>query len=422
MKEFMTVLSFELKQMITKKSFMITMFITAAIFFGITFIPRFIGSSDKEEISVSQDAVQDAKQGASQDEGSQRDKLAVFVDGNVSESTLAALGQAFEMKKVDSQDQLKKMVESEEVEQGIILKSDLEGTQYSRSVGMTGPDQTISNILLNNYKYAIAYPKAGIDPNKVAEVESTIPNLAMEIIGRNTFAGFIMSYFSIMFLYFMILLNGQTISTNVAKEKSSRTMELLITSTKPKYLIYGKVIAGVIASLLLFAVVAISLGAGFAINLSGNETVNEMLRFVIDEVQVMDIVIFVVFSLIGVTMYYFLFAALGSLVSKVEELPQSIAPVTMLVIAAFMVPMFSMSTPDSVVMKMASLVPFTSPLAMFSRFVMTTVPMWEVGLSLAILIVTTILAGILSVRIYRQGTLNYGNRLNPIKALTQKIE
>ena len=178
--------------------------------------------------------------------------------------------------------------------------------------------------------------------------------------------------------------------------------------------------AGFVLSLLMIALVAVAVTIGLIINLGANEEVKEFINYVFTQIKALDILIFVLFGLIGVTMYYFVFASFGSLVSKIEELPQALSPVTMAVVIAFMVPMTSMSSPDSTVMKVASLVPFSAPLAMPARFLMTVVPTWEVMLSLGILILTTILLAFMSIKIYRQGTLNYGNRLNFWKALTRK--
>lgn len=414
MNKFWTVFKFELGQQLKKKSFIITAVIIALVFFGATFLLRFVANETSPEDNTggveSSEAVEE----------SDKDTLALFLEGDVNESTLEALNSEYKVVEVDSLDSLKKMVKDEEVSEGLSLKSDLEGVVYTNS-GF-GNDGILEDILRSNYKYTIALPNEGIDPNKVIEIEQASTNIETEFLGRNTISGFVISYFVLMFLYFMIVMNGQVIASNVAKEKSNRTMELLITNVKPNSLILGKVLSGVVTSLLLFLILGLSLGAGLMINLGSSPQVGEMIKFVFSGIKTMDIVVLIVFALLGITLYYFMYAALGSLVSKLDELSQALAPITFLIIIAFIVPMFSLSNPESTVMRIASIVPFTSPLAMFSRYSMTNVANTELFLSMGLLLLTTIIFAILSIRIYRQGTLNYGNKLNLWKAMTQKID
>ena len=414
MNQIFKVFLFELKQQIKQKSFIITAIITFLIFFGVTFAARFL-ANDKALTQPGPSQVEEV----SEDDKSE---LAVYFDPKVDKSIKESLSKQYKITEFASENELIDAVKSEKQEKGLSMKTDLEAKYYTQNTGLGGMDSTISNIIKTNYKYNIALPEAGIDVEKLSEIDNTEPNIEYEAFGRNSFIGYVLSYLSMMFLYFMILLFGQSLATNVAKEKSSRTMELLITSVKPKSLIIGKVLAGLVLSLLLMLVVALALVIGFKINLGANNQVTELMNYVLSEIKFMDIGVLVMFALVGVIMYYFIFAALGSLVSKVEELGQSLAPVSTIVIMAFMIPMFSMSSPDSMVMKIASFVPFTSPLAMPTRFMMTVVPMWEVLLSLGILILTTIILAFVSIRIYREGTLNYGNRLNIWKAITRKTE
>ena len=107
---------------------------------------------------------------------------------------------------------------------------------------------------------------------------------------------------------------------------------------------------------------------------------------------------------------------LGALVSKTEDISKSSSPVMMIYIVSFMIAMFGMSSDsNNIVMKVASFVPFTSGNAMFVRVAMGSVPTWEVIVSGAILIVSCVVAGILAAKIFRYGTLHYGN---PIKLKT----
>ena len=82
-----------------------------------------------------------------------------------------------------------------------------------------------------------------------------------------------------------------------------------------------------------------------------------------------------------------------------------------------MISMISMNTPNSSLLIISSFIPFTSPMAMFVRYSMTLVPLIDVIISLILLIITSVLLAYLSIKIYRQATLNYGNKLSLIKVL-----
>lgn len=111
--------------------------------------------------------------------------------------------------------------------------------------------------------------------------------------------------------------------------------------------------------------------------------------------------------------YAFLYGAIGSTVSKLEDVNTAVMPVTILFIVAFFITMMALGngTVDSTLMKISSYVPFTSPMAMFTRLAMSTVSVYEIAASIAILIVSVIIIGIASAKIYRVGVLLYGTKM-----------
>jgi len=117
----------------------------------------------------------------------------------------------------------------------------------------------------------------------------------------------------------------------------------------------------------------------------------------------------VLFFVLGFLLYSFLYGALASLASRLEDVNTLIMPVTFLMIIAFMITMFSMvGDVDSPLMKVTSYIPFTSPLAMFTRIAMGHVETIEIVISVAILLLSTVGVGYLAAAIYRIGVLMYG--------------
>ena len=209
-------------------------------------------------------------------------------------------------------------------------------------------------------------------------------------------------------LYMVILLYGQMVATNVATEKSSRAMELLVTSARPASMMFGKVIASCIAGLL--QIIAIFGSALLFFNLNdaywgSNEIIKSIFDMPLDLFGYM-----LIFFILGFFIYAFMFGAVGSTASKLEDINTSVMPITILFIAGFFVVVFSMTSgnTDTVLMKVCSFIPLTSPMAMFTRIAMSTVPWYEILISIALLIGSVFGVGILSAKIYRVGVLLYG--------------
>ena len=206
----------------------------------------------------------------------------------------------------------------------------------------------------------------------------------------------------------VILLYGQMVATNVATEKSSRAMEVLITSAKPTSMMFGKVIASCLAGLI--QLVAVFGSALLFFNLNKTYWGDNAIVSSIFNMPTSLLIYMLIFFLLGFFIYAFMYGAIGSTTSKLEDINTSVMPVTMLFIIAFIVVVFSLSsgTVDNTLLKVCSYIPFTSPIAMFTRIAMSTVSFYEIAISIAILIVSAVGIGIISAKIYRVGVLLYG--------------
>ncbi len=211
-------------------------------------------------------------------------------------------------------------------------------------------------------------------------------------------------------LYSVILLYGQMIASNVATEKSSKAMELLVTSAKPVSMMFGKVLAACVAGLLQLIIVFGTAFLSFNLNKdywSGNMIVNSVFNIPADLLLYM-----LVFFILGFFIYAFLYGAVGSTATKLEDINTSVMPITFLFIAGFLVVMISLASGnvDGTLLKVCSYIPFTSPMAMFTRIAMSVVPAHEIIISIAILVLSVIAVGIISAKIYRIGVLLYGTK------------
>ena len=249
---------------------------------------------------------------------------------------------------------------------------------------------------------------SGMSPQDASVVMDVSIRATVTSLGKNQADNFFYTYVMIFALYMVIMLYGQMVATNVATEKSSRAMEVLITSARPTSMMFGKVLASCLAGFIQIAAVFGSALVLYHINRdywAGNPLVQSLFNTPPELFAYM-----LIFFVLGFLIYAFLYGALGSTATKLEDINTSTMPLILLFVAAFMVSMMGMSSGnvDSTLMKVCSFVPFTSPMAMFTRIAMSTVPMHEILLSIAILVVSSAGIGVLAAKISRVGVLLYG--------------
>lgn len=219
---------------------------------------------------------------------------------------------------------------------------------------------------------------------------------------------YVIVYVLLMLFFLSIMLTGNMIAAEVTAEKSSRIMEILITSASPLSQMFGKVLGVFLVGLLQIAIIAASIAANLL--LPHNSSILTDFDLDLSQLNAGILVYGLILYILGFFLYALMYAAVGSIVSRTEELGQASMPVMMLGFVNYYIPTFSVSAPDTLLVKIASYVPFTSPLSMLLRIGVGDVAVWEIAVSLVILLVTIFLLGWLAAKIYRTGVLMYGKR------------
>ncbi len=400
MKQFSKVLKFELKYYFKNKIFVgITLFLVLLIA-GVMFFPRIaplFTSADtqtaEEERAVMLVKAADPSQSALAAELF----TATFTDYNVQSTE-------------EEDAVICEKITSEEVECAFILTSPTTFTYYVNNLSLYDVNSEIATEVLGQIYQMNAMMESGLSAEEAGDVMNIQITGEVENLGKNQMENFFYTYIMIFALYMVILLYGQMIATNVATEKSSRAMELLITSVSPISMMFGKVIASCIAGFVQLVAVFGSAFLFYNINesyWSDNEIINSIFN-----IPAELLVFMLVFFVLGYFLYAFMFGAVGSTASKLEDINTSVMPITLLFVIGFMVVMFSMASSevDNLLMKICSFVPFTSPMAMFTRIAMSSVAWYEIAVSIGILIISTIGIGFLAAKIYRVGVLLYGTK------------
>ena len=399
MKQFGKILKFELKGYLKNKAFVgITIFLVVAIAIAM-FIPNISsafksddeGTSDQTELPVMLVYAEDES-----------------LSGLVKEYFTGAF-TGYNVTVADGTiDDVKAKITSGQAECAFVLNSASSYTYYVNNLSMYDSNEAIASSVLQEVYRVNAMMQNGLTPEQASEIMAVQIESSTETLGKDQMQNFFYTYIMIFALYMVILLYGQMVATNVATEKASRAMEVLVTSAKPTSMMFGKVLASCIAGLV--QLVAIFGSALVFYNINKSAWGDNMIIQSIFNIPVDLFVFMLVFFILGFLIYAFMYGAIGSTASKLEDINTSVMPITFLFIIAFFVVMFSMASGsvDTVLMKVCSYIPFTSPMAMFTRICMSTVAWYEIAISIAILVGSTIGIGFLSAKIYRVGVLLYG--------------
>ena len=244
-------------------------------------------------------------------------------------------------------------------------------------------------------------------------------------------------------IYMFIAMFSGMVMTSVIEEKSSKVAEVLVSSVKATDLMFGKIIGVACVALTQFflwivlavvIVAAVNATIGFdaiagdpqqamqiaqmsGMDMSMVDTMtsgsgSEMTAIIetlkdLDYIQL--IVSFVVYFLLGYLLYASLFAAIGSAVDNEGDSTQLQLPVTVPLLLAFFIAFYAFEAPDSQLAFWGSIIPFTSPIVMLARLPFG-VPVWELGLSIGLLLLTFVALAYVSARIYRVGLLVSGKK------------
>ena len=396
MRSLFTVIAFTIKDMVKRKSFIISNIIILLIIVIGFNVPKFL-SGIKEEST----------------------KVTVLDNENIFEGRLDNLHEQFldlgydvDVDKESSKEQVQEKVKNKEVSSAIILTETDNGLYFEYLVdGMglntTVPTEVISAIQLtyqNMQLASLGIPEENL-PTLNTESNITVTSLSTDESASNIAVMMILS----IVLFYAIYFYAYQVSSAITIEKTSRIIETLVTSTSPRIIVLGKTIGiglvGIMQTLILILVAVIS--ANTFLEPDTAKAIFEMMKL---SPQMIGII--AVYYLLGYSLYALLYALTGSTVSKPEEIQSANGPVAILAVIGFYLSYFTMMNPTSNLNEIAALVPISSPFCMPFRVMMGLSSTNEVILSIAILVVTIFIVAKISIKIYSSAILNYGERIS----------
>ncbi|MCG7338196.1 ABC transporter permease [Staphylococcus sp. ACRSN] len=229
----------------------------------------------------------------------------------------------------------------------------------------------------------------------------------------------IIVYAGVMLMFFIIINYAGQVAMEIATEKTSRVIEMIITSVSPVTHILAKilgVIAVALSQIAIFFIVGLICFFAFDIQ--------DMLKgFKVEpnELTMQLIIVGVISLLIGILSYIILAAILGSITSRIEDINQALMPMTLLSLIGFYIALFSVMNPNTLMVKIASFVPLVSPFVMFVRAATPDVTLWEIAISVILSIVTIFILLWIAVRSYKDTILSFDKGFfNSIKRIFER--
>jgi ABC-2 type transport system permease protein len=250
-----------------------------------------------------------------------------------------------------------------------------------------------------------------------AQPDFRVVNTGQEPQARSvaeTVTGLILGYVGVILIFMSVYLYGYWVATGVAEEKGSRIMEILVNAATPFQLMVGKIVgigsAG-LAQMTAFVMVGIGallLQTPLKSVLLGSSTGGVNLDITGSSITLL--LLLLVYFLLGFLLYASIFAAIGALVKRQEEIQNAVQLPMWLLLAGYLVSFFGIYTPDAPWVKVISYIPFWTPTTMLMRVSNSTVAWWEIALTIALMLAAIYICAVLAARIYRFGVLMYGQK------------
>ena len=400
MRDLFTVASFTMKEMVKRRSFIIStiiIFLIIIIGFNVPNIIDMVKGDSSEVIG--------------------NDTILIIDPDDIYMGTLENLNQMELGKNFKVQnngltlEEIKEKIDAEEIYAAMVIArqdNKIYISYFADSIAMENMPNEIVKILNDLYK-DIQIGKLGLSNDQLANLN---PEFSIDVTqtNENPASG---NVFAIMLLsivlFYAIYFCAYQVSSSITTEKTSKIMETLVTSTTPRTIVLGKTIGiGIVGLLQVAGMIIVSV---ICCNLFIDP---ELLSSIIDLSKITPIlaIITIIYFILGYSVYSLLYALTGSTVSKPEDINSANGPVAILAVIGFYLAYFSMMNPTSEINVFASMFPFSAPFSMPFRVMMGTATMGQVVISLGIMLVSIFIIARISIKIYSSAILNYGTKIN----------
>ncbi len=405
MKNTLTVALFSINEIIRKKTFIVVNLIFMALILVIANIPNILSFAnvDLEEVFT--------------------DKVLIVDESNVLENSLINLedynlGLDYEVLNVNiSNEEIEKKLNDEEYDYVLEVNSssnNLNITFTSETGIMNSTSEYLLTVIEGVYSN-LQLSKLNLTEdelmalNPVLNIENVALDTTLAEDTENGAAAATIGSFVSLALFFTIYLFAYQVSSAVTTEKTSKIVETLLTSTNSKSIILGKTFGlGLVGLLQIIALTVFGLLCAY-IFLPG-DIINVVFENI--DVSFSFISVFMIYYLLGYLLFSFLFALTGAMVNRIEDVQIVNTPVNLILVAGFYFGYFTLMDPTSILNKISSYVPLSSPFSMPTRYITGLANTTDLIISIVILILTIIVVANISIKIYSNAILNNGSKMN----------
>lgn len=332
-------------------------------------------------------------------------------------------------KKVNKQE-AKKQVKNEKLKEAYIIKlkdkQQLSATIISKESVSQEKEQKVNGVLtsiqsklvasqlhLNNNDLKKLQSQSKVDSQVLSDKKNQQLNEGQKLLNL------VLVYAILMLMFFIVFNYATQVAMEIATEKTSRVIEMIITSVSPITHIIAK-IAGVIAVALtqIVMIVVVAIICIFAFDLK------RMLKgfdVSMSHITWQVLIVGLLCMIIGILTYVLLAAILGSLATRIEDINQTLMPLTLFAMIAFYIAIFSMFKPEILLIKITSFIPFLAPFELLVRAQSTELQIWEIIVSILISVVVMLILLWIAVKTYKDSVLTFEKGLfNTIKKVMKK--
>ena len=401
MKKILTIAKWEYIEKLKTKAFIISLIITPLIIIGFSILPTLL--SNKEELRTKAIGVVDSSGEYFNQLNSELKKYTIDNgQPNYILLNLTTGGKTIDELKSEAD---KKVLENK-IEGYLLIKygsTDSMSIEYRsenfgsfRDLGRF--EEKINKIRIDNELL-----KKGIDPEVASVIQNNIElqQIKIEKSGKEGKQDFLVVFFSafifILLLMMMVIYSGQLLVRSLIEEKSNRLIEILISSCSPEELLTGKILglsALGLTQIIIWSFIGISLVGGAVIPPEAFENILPML----------------VYFILGFLFYTTIFVGIGSIVNTEQEAQQMTTYISLILVMPIVIAVSAIQNPDTMIVKVFSYIPLTIPSIMLLRFKVAPVPVSDIIITLAILILSILITLKIAAKIFRIGILSYGKR------------
>ena len=396
MKDILTVMKFTIKEMVKRKSFIIsTLIILVFIVVGFN-VPNLIKKFKGNESSTEKLLISDSED--------------VF-DGNLDVIKSLNLDYEIEITK-NSYDEIKEKIEKDEIDSAIIVEkqdNNIKMRYIVENTTMMGkvPEDIVAG--MNALYMNMQISKLGLTEEQLKSITPNFEFSLEQTAEKEAKGNVLIMMLLSMVLFFAIYFCAYQVSSSITTEKTSKIMETLVTSTSPRTIVLGKTIGiGLVGLAQLIVIVGTALASAKAF------LEPELLNSVLDMSNITPTlgIITIVYFILGYLAYALLYALTGSTVSKPEDIQSANMPVAIISVVGFYLAYFTMMNPTSNLNAIASILPISSPFCMPLRIMMGLAEPKDIVISIGVLIITSIVIAKIAIKIYSNAILNYGSKMS----------